>query len=588
MTAATPNTLADTDRLADIAAIATSLDLPRVHDEALAVARRASEGQFYVACVGQFKRGKSTLIDALLDDPVLPSGIVPVTAVPTVVRFGEQRTARVRLLGERVAERDPERIAWHTIDPGELAQYVSEEHNPENERGVLAVEVFVPSPALAHGLCLVDTPGLGSVFESNTAATRAFIPQIDAALVVIGADPPVSGQELDLIEDVARHANDLIFVLNKADRVSDAERHAASDFARVVIERRLRRQIGDIFEISATERLARAGPARDWPQLLDALESLALSSGHELARGAARRAVVRLANQALAAVREERDALLRSTEESDRHIALLAAVARDGERAVEDLGALLGAEQQRLSHRFERERAEFLAAALPQAHELLSVELRRTRGSFGPALRRDMMHAALAVARQVLEPWLSAEQAHAEAVYRESMARFVELAASFLERLASSGIRELEALRGAVDADAGFRMPSRFVFNEVLHVAEPASPFRWIADVGMGLVGRRFFEPAAHEFLAWLLEMNSSRVQGDVDQRVAASRRRLETEIRGLLREVETRAKSAAERARMARAEGAAAVDAAIRQLSDTEARLRAYVDPSATSRVPS
>jgi hypothetical protein len=59
-----------------------------VHDEALAVATRVAEGQSYVACVGEFKRGKSTLIDALVDDPILPSGIVPITAVPTVVAMG--------------------------------------------------------------------------------------------------------------------------------------------------------------------------------------------------------------------------------------------------------------------------------------------------------------------------------------------------------------------------------------------------------------------------------------------------------------------------------------------------------------------
>jgi len=46
----------------------------------------------------------------------------------------------------------------------------------------------------------VDTPGLGSVFTGNTATTQAFIPHIDAALVVVGADPPIAGEELTLVE----------------------------------------------------------------------------------------------------------------------------------------------------------------------------------------------------------------------------------------------------------------------------------------------------------------------------------------------------------------------------------------------------
>ncbi|MGA8234752.1 MAG: dynamin family protein, partial [Candidatus Acidiferrales bacterium] len=68
-------------RLAEWAA---ELDSERVREEAEGLAGRTSEGRFYVACVGQFKRGKSTLLDALLGDHVLPTGVLPITAVPTV------------------------------------------------------------------------------------------------------------------------------------------------------------------------------------------------------------------------------------------------------------------------------------------------------------------------------------------------------------------------------------------------------------------------------------------------------------------------------------------------------------------------
>ena len=85
----------------------------------------------------------------------------------------------------------------------------------------------MPSALLSTGMCLVDTPGLGSVFTGNTAATQAFIPHIDAALVVVGADPPLAGEELALVEAVGRQVQNLILVLNKADRTTDAERAAA-------------------------------------------------------------------------------------------------------------------------------------------------------------------------------------------------------------------------------------------------------------------------------------------------------------------------------------------------------------------------
>jgi len=60
------------------------------------LAARVSEGRFYLACIGQFKRGKSTLINALMGETVLPVGFIPVTAVPTVIRYGARKKARVQ------------------------------------------------------------------------------------------------------------------------------------------------------------------------------------------------------------------------------------------------------------------------------------------------------------------------------------------------------------------------------------------------------------------------------------------------------------------------------------------------------------
>jgi hypothetical protein len=59
-------------------------------------------------------------------------------------------------------------------------------------------------------MCLVDTPGLGSVFEGNTTVTQGFVPHIDAALVVLGADPPISADELALVEKIATEIKTLL------------------------------------------------------------------------------------------------------------------------------------------------------------------------------------------------------------------------------------------------------------------------------------------------------------------------------------------------------------------------------------------
>ena len=83
-------------RLLRLADLGEELGTNRAAGEARELAARVSEGRFYVACLGQFKRGKSTLINALIGTPILPVGFIPVTAVPTVIRFGEREKARVR------------------------------------------------------------------------------------------------------------------------------------------------------------------------------------------------------------------------------------------------------------------------------------------------------------------------------------------------------------------------------------------------------------------------------------------------------------------------------------------------------------
>ena len=121
-----------------------------------------------------------------------------------------------------------------------------------------------------------------------------------------------------------RKFTDLVFVLNKADRANAAERSAAVDFARRVLETRLKRPMSPaILEVSALDRLEQSGPERDWGQLVKALENLVLHSGRSLVRKATERGIRRAANQLLAVIKEERNALERPVEESERRIARL-------------------------------------------------------------------------------------------------------------------------------------------------------------------------------------------------------------------------------------------------------------------------
>jgi GTP-binding protein EngB required for normal cell division len=556
-------------RLLRLSDLARELVAEPVAEEAGELAARVSEGRFYVACVGQFKRGKSTLLNALVGHAVVPTGYLPVTAVATVIRFGEELHARVRMRDE----------AWLDVDLPNLKEYVTEELNPENKKGVEGAEVFVPSPLLASGMCFVDTPGLGSVFTGNTATTQAFIPHIDAALVVVGADPPIAGEELALVEAVGRQVHDLILVINKADRTSDPERAAAVRFTREVLEKRLHRPMGDVFEVSAAERIENRGPQRDWERLLKSLHRLVEDSGRNLVRAACDRGLQRLGEQLLAIISEDRDALQRPIEESERRIDLMRETIGEAERSMRELDFLFMAELQRISDLFGDRHKRFFHSAWAESEKEFGHELRFVPLGFGPHYRRRVMYLAQEISRSKVTPWLKPEQEEGERQYRAVALRFVEMGNSFLKKLADAGLNELTRMPNALDPERGFRVRSRFIFEDFIGTAQPPSPLRWLADIFLPLVGgRKMITNDAREFLRHLLEVNSSRVQNDVLNRIQESRDRLEVEIRKLLHEISRIAEQALDRARRVKEEGTPAVQSAIERLNRLEQRVSTLV----------
>lgn len=534
--------------------LAEEAGAPELVAEFAALAERLAEGRFYVACVGQFKRGKSTLLNALVGKPLLPAGVVPITTAVTVLRWGEAVRARVRLDG-----------GWHDVEVSELAAYVSEEHNPANRKHVTLVEVFVPSPLLESGMCLVDTPGIGSVIGANTDATKQFVPQIDAALVVLGADPPISGEELALVAQAAEHVTTLLFVISKADRSTDAERFEAAAFARRVLAERLGKDIGPIFEVSALERLNRGVASQDWAALVSTLHTLADSTGGELVSAAAGRGAARLTERLLREIAEQWVALMRPIAESERRVAALRACVADAHQALNDLGYLLTAEQKRLSMIFSHQCDAFLSRAEPAAEGELADAMQGVVGQRGE-IRQRALELAREIAERSVKRWLADSEPAAEALYRQAAQRFTDLANGLLERLAASD-EAFAGLPRTVAPDLGFRTARRFFHSSLMHYSTRSAE-RWLLDaLRPAAAARRAIAHEARDYLARLLSANAARVVNDFDERVIESRRRLESEIRSYLQQVSTSAERALERARSHYTAGQDAVRAELARL---------------------
>jgi GTP-binding protein EngB required for normal cell division len=219
------------------------------------LSERLAHQRLQVAVLGQFKRGKSTFLNALLGAPLLPSAVVPVTAVPTFIAWGAKPSIRISFDDQRPPE---EHTAEDTkLIQGFLFRFVAEEANPQNHLGVVKAELFYPAPILSDGSVLIDTPGVGSTLKHNTDAAWRALPECDAALFVVATDPPITEVELDYLEQVKSKASRIFLIVNKMDTLAAEERDALINFLRKVLqERSLMPEDSAIFQVSARDGLA--------------------------------------------------------------------------------------------------------------------------------------------------------------------------------------------------------------------------------------------------------------------------------------------------------------------------------------------
>jgi hypothetical protein len=168
--------------------------------------------------VGEFKQGKSSLVNAMLNAPVCPVDDDVATSVPTLVRYAEEaRASLIRpddagLAGQNAVE---------AIDFQSVPVYASEVGNPGNERGLLAVEIGLPRTILSDGLVVVDTPGVGGLGSPHTAATIAALPSADVLLFVSDSSQELTEAEFEFLKTAQQVCSVCAFVMTKHDFYPD-------------------------------------------------------------------------------------------------------------------------------------------------------------------------------------------------------------------------------------------------------------------------------------------------------------------------------------------------------------------------------
>lgn len=199
--------------LVDLALKATSAyQRPDLGSRLQHTRRRLADPDVRVLVVGEFKQGKSQLVNALVNAPVCPVDDDIATAVPTVVKHAE--TTSVTLVRESSPDTPPERTE---VPVARLAEYVSEAGNPGNRAMLTYAEVGLPRKLLAGGLVLVDTPGVGGLGSAHGAATMSALPSADAVLLVSDAAQEYTGPELEFLDAAMKLCPNVACVITKTD-----------------------------------------------------------------------------------------------------------------------------------------------------------------------------------------------------------------------------------------------------------------------------------------------------------------------------------------------------------------------------------
>ncbi|MFE4197219.1 dynamin family protein [Paenarthrobacter sp. NPDC056912] len=218
--------------------------------------RRLLDPSVRVIVVGEFKQGKSQLINALVNAPVCPVDDDIATSVPTVVKYGDPASALVLVpadgsaadsspkssaeteslpaFGTELAGADPQ-LERRPIKLDELAAYVSESGNPGNSKNLVAAEVSLPRQILSGGLSIIDSPGVGGLGSTHTLTTLTALPSAHAMVFVSDASQEYTEPEVRFLRQAMRVSPNVMCILSKTDlypgwrQIAELDRKHLSD-----------------------------------------------------------------------------------------------------------------------------------------------------------------------------------------------------------------------------------------------------------------------------------------------------------------------------------------------------------------------
>lgn len=199
-----------------------SLQLQQEIEDVSIASRNLKQGVFRLMVLGDMKRGKSTFLNALIGENLLPSDVNPCTALLTILRYGPDKTVTIHFNDGK----SPEHIDFasfkdrYTIDPEEAKQL--EEQKQIAFPDVSHAVVEYPLPLLEKGVEIVDSPGLNDT-EARNDLSLGFIQNCHAILFVLRATQPCTLAERRYLENYIKDRGlSIFFLINAWDQIQES------------------------------------------------------------------------------------------------------------------------------------------------------------------------------------------------------------------------------------------------------------------------------------------------------------------------------------------------------------------------------
>jgi len=526
---------------------------------------RLRENRFNLVVLGEFKRGKSTFINSLLGKELLPTAVVPLTSAVTVVRYGEEEYADILF-------QDGRKLKVTTAD---LPAYITESGNPENRKHVAGVEVFQSSPILQEGLQLIDTPGVGSVYEHNTEVAQEFLPRADAAVFLIASDPPISNSEREFLRRVKQCVPRIFFVQNKVDHLLPTELQESLEFNRRIILQELGYDSIRIFPVSA--RLGLEGKASSDQAMLGSsnlsefeqeLGSFLMKERGLISLLSGVNVAVKAASDIRVGIELERKAVQTPVEELEEKLRLfndrLAAIRKQKE---EDLYLLEQVLNKLVVEQLDADLAALRSSQRRPLHQrLIQISEESTEGNAAATLEH-LNDSMPDIVQEVLAAWQAVELPKVSGLLNDRLQNFTDRINLLIDQVhgISEDVFDLKLEHFNPDQKLGgfsrffvrtWNVRVNFDFSMVpfLHIL----PGRWMR----GRILRAAWERLWQQF-----DMHCGQMRYDFVQRMQSSIREYAKTLDAKIEDTADGIESAIRKAMYEKARGQAAVDVALTQL---------------------